>query len=82
MKTIELAGSSLNLEGALDLATHNNIILKATDGREFVLAEIGNFDQEIELTRKNPELMKLLDQHSKDKGVLTIRQAREQLGLL
>ncbi|MCB2263534.1 MAG: hypothetical protein LGR52_11485 [Candidatus Thiosymbion ectosymbiont of Robbea hypermnestra] len=82
MKTIELAGSSLNLEGALALASHNNILLKARDGREFVLAEIDNFDQEIELTRKNQELMNLLDQRSEDKEMLTIRQAREQLGLL
>ncbi|WP_133510395.1 hypothetical protein [Candidatus Thiosymbion oneisti] len=82
MRTIELTSGSLNLEDALDLASHDNIILKATDGREFVLAEMDNFDREIELTRKDQELMNLLDQRSKERGVLTIRQARQQLGLL
>jgi len=61
MKTIELAGHSLNLEGALALASHNNILLKSRDGKKFVLAGIDNFDREIELTRKNQELMNLLD---------------------
>ncbi|WP_089726939.1 hypothetical protein [Candidatus Thiosymbion oneisti] len=82
MRTIELTSGSLNLEDALDLASHDNIILKATDGREFVLAEMDNFDREIELTRKDQKLMNLLDQRSKGRGVLTIRQARQQLGLL
>jgi len=62
-----------NLEDAPNFASGDNIILRATDGKEFILTEMDSFDQEVELTRKNQELINILDQRSKDKGVLTIQ---------
>ena len=81
MKTIELTQESPNLEGILDLAGQDNLILKTSDGREFVLAEVDQFDREIELTRKNEELIKFLDQRSEEEGLFSIQEARERLNL-
>ena len=79
MKTIGLTEGALNLEGVLGMASQENVILRMEDGREFVLAEVDNFDREVELTRKNQELMNFLDERSNDQGVFTVEQAREQL---
>ena len=61
------------------MASQENVILRMEDGREFVLAEVDSFDREVELTRKNQELMNFLDERSNDQGVFTVEQAREQL---
>ena len=79
MKTIGLTEGALNLEGVLGMASQENVILRMEDGREFVLAEVDSFDREVELTRKNQELMNFLDERSNDQGVFTVEQAREQL---
>ena len=79
MKTIGLTEGALNPEGVLGMASQENVILRMEDGREFVLAEVDSFDREVELTRKNQELMNFLDERSNDQGVFTVEQAREQL---
>ena len=81
MKTIKVTENSLNLEAILNLASKENILLETLEGREFVLAEIDNFDREVELTRQNQELMNFLDERSREQMTLTLNQVRQQLGL-
>jgi hypothetical protein len=81
MKTIKVTENSLNLEAILNLASKENILLETPEGREFVLAEIDNFDREVELTRQNQELMNFLDERSREQMTLTLNQVRQQLGL-
>jgi hypothetical protein len=55
-------------------------VLRAPDGREFVLAEIDDFDREIELTRENTKLMALLDRRGREKATVSLADARRRLG--
>lgn len=79
MKTIKLSNNPLNLEKVLKLASKENIILKSLEGREFILAEVDDFDREIELVRQNQELMRFLDNRSKETKTFTSEQVRKQL---
>jgi len=81
LKTVELTTIAPYLAELLDLAGAENIILKTPEGREFVLAEVGDFDTEIALVRQNEELMALLEERSREKKTYTLQQVREQLGL-
>jgi len=81
MKTIELSDNMPNLKEMLKLASEENIILKTPNGREFVLAEVDDFDREIELIRQNRELMNFLEERSKETKVFTINQVKQQLNL-
>ena len=81
MKTIKVTENSLNLEAILNLTSKENILLETPEGREFVLAEIENFDREVELTRQNQELMNFLDERSREQKTVTLNQVRQQLGL-
>jgi len=47
----------------------------------FVFAEVDDFDREIQLTRENKDLMRFLDERSKETKTRTIAQVRERLGL-
>ena len=55
MKTITVSRRARTLNALLKQALEENLILKTEDGHEFVLAEIEDFDREIELTRQNDE---------------------------
>ena len=81
MRVIELTENLLNINEILDSAAMENIILKVSDGREFVLAEVESFDKEIELTRQNEELMNFLDQRSKDEKTYMLEEVKQQLGI-
>lgn len=81
MKTVTISPRSQSIRGLLAQASHDNLILRAPDGREFILAEIDDFDREIELTRQNKALMKLLAARSKPKKRIPLAEARRQLGL-
>ncbi len=81
MKTIDLTTQSPSVAELLHLATEGNLILKTSDGKEFVLAEVDDFDKEISLVRQNPELMELLDRRSRPGPTLTLDQVRAELGL-
>ncbi len=81
MKTITVSASARTLNALLIQALDENLILKTEDGREFLLAELDSFDREIELTRQNEELMRLLDQRGREKATVSLAEAREKLGI-
>ena len=49
------------------------------DLREYLLAEVEDLDSEVELIRRNPELMEFLDQRSRETKTYTLAQVREIL---
>jgi hypothetical protein len=79
LKTVDLASSTPTLPALLSMASEDNVVLRTADGREFVLAEIDDFDREVELVRQNQELMEFLDQRSRPMKTYTINQARKIL---
>lgn len=81
MKTIHLATDSISLTALLAEARTQTLILCTADGVEFILAEIDNFDREIELARKNPELMAFLDERGQQTKTISTADAHARLGL-
>ncbi len=81
MRTITVSRRARTLNALLKQALEENLILKTEDGHEFVLAEIEDFDREIELTRQNDELMRLLDSRGREKATISLPEARARLGV-
>jgi len=81
MKTIKVSKQSKTLIALLKRARRENVILRSPEGEEFVLAEIDDFNREIELTRANRQLMKLLESRAKQKATISMEEARRQLNL-
>ncbi len=65
MKTIKVSKQAKTVNALLKKARQEGVILRAPDGNEFILAEIDDFNREIELTRENKRLMRLLDNRAK-----------------
>ena len=81
MKTIKVPKRAKSVNALLKEARHENLILRTADGDEFILAEIDDFSREIELTRENKRLMRLLDRRSKQQATVSLDEAKAQLGI-
>lgn len=79
MKAIDLAKTSPTLSEILEMAGEENVVLKTSEGRQFVLAEIDDFAEEVAATRRNKALMKLLDQRSQERGTVSLAEMRDQV---
>ena len=81
MKTVVVSKKARSANALLEEAKNQNLIVRAADGTEFILAEIDDFNREIELTRQNKKLMKLLDSRAKQTEMVSLDDARKLLGL-
>ena len=81
MRTIKVSKESRAVNTLLKRARHENVILRSAEGTEFILAEIDDFNREIELTRQNKHLMKLLEGRAKQKASVSLDDAKRILGI-
>lgn len=81
MKTIELPETSPEVASLLAQASDEHLVVKLSDGREFIVVAIDDFDDEIARTRANPKIMALLDARAKSTVTLSLDEARHKLGL-
>ncbi len=87
MNAIEIEDTdTTSLIDLLKLAQQNNIIIKTSKGKLFILAQISedneDFDKEVELHRSSKGLMDILNERSKNKGAKTsISEMRKEFGL-
>ncbi len=81
MKTIELTPDTPSLYELVELADQENIIIKTAQGKQFVLAELDDFDLEVDKLRNSKEFMAFLEQRSKERGITSIEQLRQELGI-
>ena len=81
MKTIKVSKQAKTLNALLNRARNENVILRSAEGNEFILAEIDDFNREIELTRQNKQLMKLLESRAREKAAISLEETKRQLDL-
>ncbi len=82
MRTIKVSKRARTVNALLQRARRENVILRSAVGDEFILAEIDDFNREIELTRQNKPLMRLLESRAKQKNTtLSLVEAKLRLGL-
>ena len=81
MRTLDVSTELPSVKELLELARDENLIIRTSEGREFILAEIDDFDRELELIRQNDELMEFLRLRSSEDKTFTLSEVREKLGL-
>jgi len=81
MKTVDIPTQAKTVTSLLKKARKGGLILRSPNGQEFILAEIDDFNREIELTRHNKALMKFLDARGKHTKTLKACEVKKQLGL-
>lgn len=81
MKTIPVPAQAAEINGILEQARQEDVILRAPDGSEFMLTAVDDFDEEIARTRHNAKLMALLDERAKQTQVVPLEEVKRRLGL-
>jgi hypothetical protein len=80
MRRVEVTSAS-TLSELLDLAERENVLLKTPEGREFILAEVDDFEAEVEAVRQNQELMEFLEERSREQKTHSLSEVRKKLSL-
>ena len=78
MKTIELLKTHLSIEQLIELARRENVLIKVPNGDKFILAEVDDFESEVESLRYNDEFIAFLDSRAKEPKIL-IEDAKKRL---
>ncbi len=81
MKTITISRRARSVHALLRRARRENVILRSPGGEEFILAEVDDFNREIELARQNRRLMKFLDARARQTKTVSLEEAKTLLGL-
>lgn len=79
MKKIDLATTSPTLPQILQLANGDDLLLQTLEGRQYVVSEIDDFDEEIAAVVKNKALMKLLAVRSKETTRIPLGEVRARM---
>lgn len=81
MRTIAISRRARTVNALLKRARRENVILRSPDGDEFILAEIEDFNREIELARQNKALMKFLEARARQAETISLKETKIRLGL-
>jgi hypothetical protein len=92
MKVVTVPAEAIMLNDLLREARQNELILETAEGQRFVLMsietwegfEVGgedDFEQEVELTRRNKKLLEFLAERRSHGRRVPLAEVKEQLGL-
>jgi hypothetical protein len=81
MRTVNIDKQDRALNALLKRARNENLILRSSEGNEFILAEIDDFNREIQLTRQNKSLMRLLSTRARQKTTISLAETKKRLGI-
>jgi len=79
MKTVTITADSNELNALLEEAVDEDVVVRAKDGKEFLLSAIDEFDVEAFATSRNVRLMSLLNERSKQTNTVSLGEVRRQL---
>ena len=81
MTVIELAETHPTLDEVIGLAKDGVVVLRKPDGSAFALAQLDDFEVEVELLRNNPDFLSFLRQLSRDDASISLEDLRKELAL-
>jgi hypothetical protein len=79
--TIDLPKTAADVIKLLDLARSDDVIVRLSDGSEFLLISIDEFDHEVAKGRNHPRLMALLEARAAQPTTTSLDDVKRQLQL-
>jgi hypothetical protein len=81
MTVIDLAETQPTLDEVIGLAKDGVVVLRQPDGSAFALAQLDDFEVEVELLRNNPDFLSFLRQLSREEASISLEDLRRELAL-
>ena len=79
MKTVNLEEEKLDLEAVIQLARQEPVVLLTADGKEFVLAEADDFEQEVETLRSSQTFQRFLAERSQNPRRIPLEEIEAEI---
>jgi hypothetical protein len=79
MKTINLNKETLNIADLINLARKEPVLLLAPDGQQFLLAEVDDFEREVDILRTSPAFQQFLDERSSSKHRIPLEELEREI---
>lgn len=79
MKTINLEKEKPDLEAVINLARQEPVLLLTSDGKEFFVSEVDNFDKEVETLRQSRAFQRFLDERSGHKHTIPLEEIEREI---
>ena len=79
MRTINLAKEHPRLDEVIKLAQKEPVLLLTSDGKEFLISEADDFEQEVATLRGSPAFQRFLDVRSKGKGTIPLEEIEREI---
>ena len=81
MTVIELSETHPTLDEVIGLAKDGVVVLRKPDGSAFALAQLDDFEVEVEILRNNPDFLSFLRQLSREDASISLEDLRKELAL-
>ena len=81
MTVIELTETHPTLDEVMGLARDGVVVLRKPDGSAFAVAQLDDFEVEVELLRSNPDFLSFLRQLSREEASISLEDLRKELAL-
>jgi hypothetical protein len=81
MTVIVLAGTQPTLEQVMNLAKDGVVLSRHPNGSSFALAQLDDFEVEVELLRNNPDFLSFLRELSREGASISLEVLRRELAL-
>jgi hypothetical protein len=81
MTVIKLAENHPTLDEVIGLAKDGVVVLRKPDGSAFALAQLDDFEVEVELLRNSPDFLSFLRQLSREDASIPLEDLRKELAL-
>ena len=81
MKTVDIPPQATEVNALLQQARDDDILVRMSDGTEFMVTVVDEFDEEVWRTRQNAKLMALLDERAQQEKTVPLADVKRQLDL-
>jgi hypothetical protein len=81
MTVIKLAETHPTLDEVMGFAKDGVVVLQKPDGTAFALAQLDDFEVEVELLRNNPDFLSFLRQLSREDASISLTDLRTELAV-
>lgn len=79
MKTLDLRHQSMTVEELLQLASSDAVLIRTSEGQEFLLESADEFDREVALLGESEKFMQFLAERAKEPGTISLEQLQQTL---
>jgi len=79
VKSVDLSTAPFSATDLLEMARSDSLLVKTGSGDSFLVSHADEFAAEVELLRRNPEFLALLDEFKKEKQAVSLDQTERDL---